>query len=54
MYVLASDHLGNPNGKVSSASGVMEVGQGSDPVGPPRGIETPFSELAKKMIELLA
>ncbi|WP_322780143.1 hypothetical protein [Frankia sp. Cas4] len=54
IYALAVSRLGDSNGRVSRDSGVIEIGGGSDPVGPPGGVEISFFDLAGKMIEILS
>lgn len=54
IYILAASPLCEPDGSVRDDIGVIEIGHGSDPVGPPRGVNIPFLSLATQMIDLLA
>lgn len=54
IYILAASPLCEPDGSVRGDVGVIEIGHGSDPAGPPEGICLPFLSLATQMIDLLA
>jgi hypothetical protein len=53
MYLLGTSSLGAPDGVVHKDTGVVEVGFGTDPSGPPNGLETPLTNLIDAALELL-
>jgi hypothetical protein len=54
IYILATSPLGEPDGTVRSDAGVIEIGNGADPVGPPEGVSTSFFDLSSQMVRLLS
>jgi len=54
IYILVAFPLGEPDGGVRGDVGVIEIGHGTDPVGPPEGVTVSFADLAVRMTRLLA
>ncbi|MGH2733130.1 MAG: hypothetical protein ACRDJG_09385 [Actinomycetota bacterium] len=54
LYILATSPLSEADGRVQRNAGVIEIGHGTDPAGPPDGKNVSFLDLASHMTRLLA